>query len=115
MAGFRKATEGIARPNERGLLMPHVLVAGQIHPSGLRLLQDSPDVTFDLVEEVSEPSYAARIGAADALILRTQPLRAATIAEAGRLKIVSRHGVGFDAVDVAALEARGSRWPWWAM
>ena len=87
--------------------MPHVLVAGQIHPSGLRLLQDSPDVTFDLVEEVSEPSYAARIGAADALILRTQPLRAATIAEAGRLKIVSRHGVGFDAVDVAALEARG--------
>lgn len=87
--------------------MPHVLVAGKIHPAGLALLQAAPGVTFDLVEEVSEPSYAPLIGRADALVLRTQPLTAATLAQAGRLRIVSRHGVGFDAVDVAALDARG--------
>jgi D-3-phosphoglycerate dehydrogenase len=43
---------------------------------------------------VSEPSYAPLIGKADALVIRTQPLSSATIAEATRLKIVSRHGVG---------------------
>jgi len=29
------------------------------------------------------------------------------VARAGRLKVVSRHGVGYDSVDVAALDARG--------
>lgn len=87
--------------------MPHVLVAGKIHPSGLALLEGARDITFDLVEEVSEPSYAPLIAMADALVLRTQPLTAPTVAQADRLKIVSRHGVGYDAVDVAALNGRG--------
>lgn len=87
--------------------MPHVLVAGKIHPSGVALLKNAPGITFDLVEEVSEPSYAPLIDRADALVLRTQPLRAATVARADRLLLVSRHGVGFDAVDVTALNARG--------
>jgi D-3-phosphoglycerate dehydrogenase / 2-oxoglutarate reductase len=40
-------------------------------------------------------------------VIRTQPLSAPTVARAGRLKVVSRHGVGYDSVDVAALDARG--------
>ena len=86
--------------------MPHLLIAGKLHPSGLDLLDSARDVTFDYVEEISEESYAPRIARADALVLRTQPLGASTIARAGRLKLVSRHGVGYDAVDVAALNER---------
>ena len=41
------------------------------------------------------------------MVLRTQPMTAEVIAAAPRLKIVSRHGVGYDAVDVKALNARG--------
>jgi D-3-phosphoglycerate dehydrogenase len=87
--------------------MPHVLVAGKLHPSGIALLEATPDVTYDYVEEVSEPSYAPHIAQADGLVIRTQPLSAPTIANAGRLKIVSRHGVGYDAVDLPSLNARG--------
>lgn len=86
--------------------MPHLLIAGKLHPAGLALLDRTNGVTYDWVEEVSEPSYAPLIGKADALVIRTQPLSAATIAAASRLKIVSRHGVGYDAVDVAALNRR---------
>ena len=86
--------------------MPHLLIAGKMHPAGLALLKDVDGVTYDYVEEVSEPSYAPLIGKADGLVIRTQPLSAATIAEARQLKIVSRHGVGYDAVDVAALNNR---------
>jgi len=86
--------------------MPHLLVAGKLHPSGLELLRRAP-VTFDYVEEISEPSYQAFLPKADALVIRTQPLSAGSIAKAPRLKIVSRHGVGYDAVDVPALNARG--------
>ena len=72
-----------------------------------RLLDAAPGVTFDYVEEVSEPSYAPLIGRADGLVIRTQPLSAATVARAERLKIVSRHGVGYDAVDLPSLNERG--------
>ncbi|MEK1887127.1 MAG: hydroxyacid dehydrogenase [Phyllobacterium sp.] len=87
--------------------MPHILIAGKLHPSGVALLRNSPGVTFDYVEEVSEGSYYPLIGRADALVLRTQPLSASTVASADRLKIVSRHGVGYDAVHLASLNERG--------
>jgi D-3-phosphoglycerate dehydrogenase / 2-oxoglutarate reductase len=86
--------------------MPHLLIAGKLHPAGLALLDRTGGVTYDYVEEVSEPSYAPLIGKADALVIRTQPLSAVTIAEASQLAIVSRHGVGYDSVDVAALNRR---------
>jgi D-3-phosphoglycerate dehydrogenase len=87
--------------------MPHILVAGKLHPSGLALLRQATGVTFDYVEEISEPSYQAHLHSADAVVIRTQPMTAASIAKASRLQVVSRHGVGYDAVDVAALDVRG--------
>lgn len=86
--------------------MPHLLVAGKLHPAGLDLLRRAP-VTFDYVEEISEASYQPFLLKAEALVIRTQPLTAASIAKAPGLRIVSRHGVGYDAVDLAALNARG--------
>lgn len=86
--------------------MPHVLVAGKIHESGIGLLRSAPDVTVDFVQEVSTEAYAPRIADADAVLIRTQPMPASVIAAAKRLRIVSRHGVGYDAVDVEALNAR---------
>lgn len=89
--------------------MAHLLVAGKLHPAGEALLKELParGVTVDYVTEVSEPSYAPLIENADALVIRTQPLSSVTIAQAKKLKVVSRHGVGYDAVDLDALNARG--------
>lgn len=87
--------------------MPHLLIAGKIHPSGIDLLKAAPGITFDYVEEISEPSYMPLIGRADGLVIRTQPLSAATVAKGERLRIVSRHGVGYDSVDLPSLNDRG--------
>lgn len=87
--------------------MPHILVAGKIHEDGVALLKSTSGITFDLVNEVSLESYAPLAGKADAILIRTQPLPASVIADATRLQIVSRHGVGYDAVDMSALNARG--------
>ena len=86
--------------------MPHVLVAGRIHDAGLDILRNARGLTFDLVEDISVASYAPLVPNADAILIRTQPLPRAVIESATRLKIVSRHGVGFDAVDVDALTER---------
>jgi D-3-phosphoglycerate dehydrogenase len=87
--------------------MPHILVAGKIHEAGLERLRNAPGVTFDLVEEVSTESYAPLLAKADGLLIRTQPMTSAEVEQAGNLKIVSRHGVGYDSVDVKALNERG--------
>lgn len=88
--------------------MPHILVAGKLHRSGLDLLERAKGqgFTHDYVEKISEASYAPLIDKADALVIRTQPMSAATISQGKRLKVVSRHGVGYDAVDLPALNAR---------
>ncbi|MEP7453547.1 hydroxyacid dehydrogenase [Phyllobacterium sp. SB3] len=87
--------------------MPRILVAGKIHPDGLAILHAAPGMTVDYVEEVSAASYEPYLPTADALLIRTQQLTAGFIAVAPHLKIVSRHGVGYDSVDVAALNSRG--------
>lgn len=89
--------------------MPHLLVAGRLHRTGETMLRELPaqGITVDYVTEVSEESYAPLISKADALVIRTQPLTASTIAKAERLKVVSRHGVGYDSVDLDALNSRG--------
>jgi D-3-phosphoglycerate dehydrogenase len=88
------------------MMKPHLLVAGNIHDAGLRLLATQTDVTYDYVPDLIYDSYAPLMPKADGLVVRTQPVRAETIASASRLKIVSRHGVGYDAVDVEALNKR---------
>jgi D-3-phosphoglycerate dehydrogenase / 2-oxoglutarate reductase len=83
-----------------------VLVAGKVHAAGVDLLRGRADVKVEFVEPVTAEAYLPFLPQADAVLLRTQPMTAGDIANAPKLKIVSRHGVGYDAVDVAALNAR---------
>ena len=83
----------------------HVLVVGRIHDSGIARLEAAPGVAVTRIEQEPE-ALAAHIGAAHAVIVRTARLDRAMIARANRLRLVARHGVGFDSVDVAALSER---------
>ncbi len=87
--------------------MAQILVAGFVHEAGRALLEARDDVDHEMLENISVAELDARIGNLDALIVRLTPLRAGTIAKATRLKVVSRYGVGYDSIDVAALTARG--------
>ena len=85
--------------------MPDAVIAGPIHAAGVALLEGRGWRCTHFTEEVPD-AYRAALPEADALLLRTQPLTAEAIATAPGLRIVSRHGVGYDAVDRAALAAR---------
>ncbi len=86
--------------------MAHVLVLGPIHPDGLAVLERAPGITMEVLDTGDAGVYAPRLPDADALVVRTQPITGEMIASAGRLAILSRHGVGYDSVDVAALDER---------
>ena len=87
--------------------MPQVLVAGKLHPAGLSVLREAPGIDLDYVTDASTEAMLPHLPDADAVLLRMQDMSAEIIAQAPKLKIVSRHGVGYDAVDVDALNARG--------
>ncbi len=85
--------------------MPHAVIAGPIHAAGVALLKGRGWRCTHFTEE-SPDAYLAALPEADALLIRTQSLTAEAIASAPGLRIVSRHGVGYDAVDREALAAR---------
>ena len=86
--------------------MPHVVIAGAIHESGIELIEKRADFTYAYIPSNEDRSYVNLIKEADALVIRTQPLTAKDIKEAAALKIVSRHGVGYDSIDTFALEKK---------
>ncbi len=87
--------------------MKKVLVGGPLHRSGLALLDARDDIDCALSDNPTAEDIAAAIADAEGIVLRIAPFGADTIARAGRLKVVSRFGVGYDSVDVPALTARG--------
>lgn len=87
--------------------MPHILIAGAIHEDGLRLIDETPGYSYDYVPSMAAGDYLPYLAGAEALVIRTQPVTAAALALAPKLKIISRHGVGIDSVDVEAVTGLG--------
>jgi D-3-phosphoglycerate dehydrogenase len=86
--------------------MPHLLIAKTVHEEGLRLLRGREDWTFTCLDDASDEEFAAHLPLADAVVLRYRSLGRAHVEQAPRLRCVSRHGVGYDSVDTAALRER---------
>lgn len=86
--------------------MPHILVSKKIADPGIELLRAQDDFTVEVLDDYTQEQFADSLAGSDGVILFFQPLKAAAIAGAPRLKVVSRHGVGYDSVDVATLDER---------
>jgi len=87
--------------------MPHIVVADPIHPDGIERLLQAPGVTLDHPGKPTNETLAERLRHADGLIVRGTRVDEKLLAQATRLKIVCRHGVGYDLVDVPLLTKRG--------
>lgn len=87
--------------------MPKVLIIQSFHEDGLALLEAREDISYDIVDGSSIEEMQAKIADADGATIRTALLPAEVLERGERLKVVSRHGVGFDNVDLDHLTARG--------
>ena len=83
-----------------------VLVVGHIHQAGLDLLHAQADLTVDVTDSYNEYDLIDQVPDVDAILVRSALITSSIIEAAPLLKVVSRHGVGFNSVDVEALTAR---------
>jgi len=83
-----------------------VLVVGHIHQDGINLLQARADLTIEITEAHKESDLVKLVPEVDAILVRSALITSPIIEAAPLLKVVSRHGVGFNSVDVEMLTAR---------
>ncbi len=86
--------------------MFRILIAGPIHEAGRALLDARTDIEYEMLNQATAAEVDSRIADLDAVLLRLTPLTAEMIEKAGKLKVVSRYGVGYDSIDVDALTKR---------
>lgn len=85
---------------------PLVVVSGPIHPDGLALLERECRVI--VTEDPTEEGMIRTAAEAEGILFRVRPGCPAFLMEAcKRLKVVGRHGVGLDTVDIPAATRLG--------
>ena len=80
--------------------MKKILVIQPIHEEGINLLKDNPDFEFEVVDNIDTEFLKSKIKDCDGISIRTAKLSGEIIEVANNLKIISRHGVGYDNIDL---------------
>jgi D-3-phosphoglycerate dehydrogenase len=80
--------------------MKKILIIQDINEKGRELLKNHPDYEFEVIEDVNDPSLKDKIIDCDGASLRTAKLPGEIINLGKKLKIISRHGVGYDNIDL---------------
>lgn len=87
--------------------MPRVVILGGLHPDAMAEIAARADIECEQFEDPEDSQIPGLVRDAEGILVRTQILTAEALDGAKRLRIVSRHGVGYDSVDVDALSRRG--------
>ena len=83
-----------------------VLIIQNIHEAGINLLKDNPSYEFEIFNEIND-EVKNKITDCDAISIRTAKLPNEIIRTAKNLKVISRHGVGYDNVGLEATKDKG--------
>ena len=80
--------------------MKKILVIQPIHEEGINLLKDNSNFEYEVVDNVDTEFLKSKIKDCDGISIRTAKLSGEVIEAANNLKIISRHGVGYDNIDL---------------
>jgi len=84
-----------------------VLVVQQLHPAGMAMLEARDDVEIVVVNSLDEDLITEAAKDVHGMTVRGARITKRIMDSAPDLMVVSRHGVGYDAVDLDTLNARG--------
>jgi D-3-phosphoglycerate dehydrogenase / 2-oxoglutarate reductase len=82
-----------------------ILIVQAIHESGIKVFDDRFDVR--VASDPSEATVIKEINGVEGVVCRMAPFTRKIIEAADSLKVIGRHGVGVDTIDVKAATERG--------
>ena len=77
-----------------------IAIIEEIHKDGIELLDKHPNFEYELISDVSEKNIIEKLPNFDACTLRVSKLDEKILKHCPKLKAISRHGVGYDNVDL---------------
>ena len=86
--------------------MKNILIIQPIDKSGIEILENHPDYNFEIIDGTNLEEIKKKIIECDGISIRTAKLPAEVIKGAKNLKIISRHGVGYDNIDLEAAKEK---------
>ena len=86
--------------------MKNILIIQPIDKSGIEILENHPDYNFEIIDGTDLEEIKKKIIECDGISIRTAKLPAEVIGGAKNLKIISRHGVGYDNIDLEAAKEK---------
>ena len=76
----------------------------KIHEDGIKLLEKHPNFEFELIENISKENLIKKLPNFDGVTLRVAELGSEILEHCKKLKVISRHGVGYDNLDIKYLK-----------
>ena len=77
-----------------------ILIIQPIHNAGIDLLEKNSNYEFEIIKNTEINFLKSKIKDCDGVTIRTSKLSGDIIHAASKLKIISRHGVGYDNIDL---------------
>ena len=84
--------------------MPKIAIVDKIHSDGIKLLEDNPKFQYEIIEDLSKKNLISKLPSFDGITLRRGKIDAEILEKCKSLKVISRHGVGYDNVDIKFLK-----------
>ena len=77
-----------------------ILIIQKVHDKGMELINNHPNFDVEVTDDVTVENLKSKIKDCDGASIRIAKLPGEVIEEAKNLKIISRHGVGYDNIDL---------------
>ena len=84
--------------------MPKIAIVDKIHSDGIKLLEDNPKFQYEIIEDLSKKNLISKLPIFDGITLRRGKIDAEILEKCKNLQVISRHGVGYDNVDIKFLK-----------
>ena len=80
--------------------MKKIAIIEQIHKDGLEIIEKNKDYDYELIDDTTEENLIKKLPEFDGCTLRVSKLNENILKHCPKLKVISRHGVGYDNVDL---------------
>ena len=86
--------------------MPKIAIVDKMHQDGINLLKNNPKFECEIIEDLSKENLISKLPNFDGITLRRGKIDAEILGKCKNLRVISRHGVGYDNIDTKILKEK---------